>query len=189
MPAEPNYDNLSAQIATAMGEHYSRWTTDHGDETIYAYIVYPTALISRVGISVLTEEGLRLTAAKYRTNHGYTETTEQLIDMLRWSVADTPHCDQYQESFDAVNSRLAKMIGYVDSLEIGDPKFNQHTDKLYKILIESLNEFRDSMLQHGNPLLYVDFGDMSDEHRLWFIKQCNDEKLVEWYTTTLSNAW
>lgn len=190
MADEPNYDELSAQITAALVLHYAKWLGDHPDEIVYAYVVYPTPLVSRIGISVLTEEGLRSTVTEYQTKHGYNETTDQLIDMLRWSVADTPHCGQYQESFEIVNSRLEKMIEYVDSLEIDDSKFDEHTDRLYQILIESLNQFRESSFQRDAhaPLLYVDFGDMSDEQRLWFIEQCNDGKLVDWYTTSLANA-
>jgi hypothetical protein len=35
---------------------------------------------------------------------------------------------------------------------------------------------------------YVDFGDMSDEERLWFIERCNAPKVVEEYRSSLGSA-
>ena len=81
------------------------------------------------------------------------------------------------------------MMDYVDSLDDEDPAFNQHIEKLYEILVSALNQFRKNTLDGANrPLLYVDFGDMSDEERFSFIQQCNDDDAVAWYTETLGLA-
>ena len=91
--------------------------------------------------------------------------------------------------FASVNERLNNMMPYVDSLDVDDPAFTTHTDTLYSILVVALNHFRqDTLGGASRPMLYVDFGDMSDEERLMFIEQCNEPELVEWYCSSINNA-
>jgi hypothetical protein len=185
MVPSPKYDNLTSEVCEALACHYRRWITEHGRDDIYAYIIYATPLVSNIGISVLTEQGLKQVALDYKAKHGYEESLERLEDDLRWSVADTPYCGDYQESFDAVNERLGKMTPYVDSLDIDDPAFSTHTNTLYSVLVAAINQFRNEILGGSiRPMLYVDFGDMSDEERLTFIEQCNDPKLVNSYCSS-----
>ena len=184
----PTYDNLTSEVCEALACHYRKWTAEHARDDIYAYIIYPTPLVSNIGISVLTEQGLKQVALEYKTNHGYEESLEQLEADLRWSVADTPYCGDYQESFAPVNQRLIHMIPYVDSLDVDDPAFSTHTAKLYSVLASALNQFRREILGGQlRPMLYVDFGDMSDAERLRFIEQCNDPQLVDWYRSTVED--
>ena len=85
--------------------------------------------------------------------------------------------------------RLQSMMPYVDSLEIDDPAFSTHIDRLYSILVAALVQFRHTELHDEiRPMLYVDFGDMSDEERLWFMGQCNAPKVVEEYCSSLESA-
>jgi hypothetical protein len=189
MAAPPTYDNLISAVSDALALHYRKWVAEHEGDEIYAYVIYATPLVSGIGISVLTEQGLRQVASDYKTNHGYEETLEQLAIDLRWSVADTPYCGDYQELFGSVNERLNAMMPYVDSLDVDDPAFARHTNTLYSILVSALNLFRRETLRRAKrPMLYVDFGDMSDAERLMFIEQCNDPELVEWYCSTIEVA-
>ncbi|GAB5407090.1 MAG: hypothetical protein Aurels2KO_53210 [Aureliella sp.] len=182
----PTYDNLISDVSDALAQHFQRWIAEHDGDEIYAYVIYATPLVSNIAISVLTEQGLQRVASDYRTKHGYEETLEQLRMDLRWSVADTPYCGDYQELFASVNERLNAMMPYVDSLDVDDPAFTTHTDKLYSILVAALNHFRNHTLSGTTrPMLYVDFGDMSNEERLAFIEQCNEQELVEWYNSSI----
>lgn len=189
MVAPPNYDNLTGEITDAMAAHYRRWVAEHPTDDIYAYVIYATAIVSRIAVSVLTEQGLKQAASDYKTVHGYTEPLHQLERELRWSVADTPYCGDFQETFESVNERLYSMEEYVHSLDVDDPAFSTHVETLYNILVAALRQMRHIALQDEvRPLLYVDFGDMSDEERLWFIQQCNDPELVDWYCSSLDSA-
>lgn len=189
MASYPTYDNLASEIEDVITSHYRIWVAEHPCDDIYAYVIYATALVSNIGISVMTEQGLLRVASDYKTKHGYPETLTQLAIDLRWSVADTPYCGDYQEFFDRVNGRLYSMMSYLDSLEVGDPAFKTHTETLYSILVDALNRFRLNVMDgESRIMLYVDFGDMSDAERLWFIDQCNGRERVEWYTETLAMA-
>ena len=185
----PKYDNLISEVSDALALHYRKWVSEHEGEEIYAYIIYATALISDIGISVLTEQGLKQVALEYKTEYGYKETLEQLVNELRWSVEDTPYCIDYQEIFTSINERLNAMMPYVYSLHIDDPAFSEHGDMMDSILVSALNQFRQDTLGGAKrPVLYVDFGDMSDEERLMFVKQCNDPEAIEWYCSSIAMA-
>lgn len=189
MVAPPKYDNLISEISDALTLHYRTWVAEYESDDIYAYIIYATPLVSTISIAVLTEQGLKQVVADYKTEHGYRESLEQLENNLRWSVADTPYCGDHQEIFKSVNERLNKMIPYVDSLDVDDLTFMAHTNTLYSILVAALNHFRqDTFGDVSCPMLYVDFGDMSDEERLMFIEQCNEPELVEWYCSSIKMA-
>lgn len=189
MAPHPSYDNLISEIAAVVTLHYRKWVSEHPDDELYAYVVYATALVSNIGISVMTEQGLLRVASDYKTKYGYPESLDQLVLDLRWSVADTPYCGEYQEIFTSINARLYGMMTYIDSLEVGDPAFTTHTQTLYSILVASLNQFRQNALAGETQiLLYVDFGDMSDAERLRFIEQCNTRERIDWYTETLGMA-
>jgi len=188
MAATPTYDNLISKVSDALASHYRKWVAEHDGDDIYAYIIYATPLVSTIGISVLTEQGLKQVASDYKTKHGYEESLEQLAIDLRWSVADTPYCGDYQETFSSVNERLNDMMPYVDSLDVDDPAFATHTDTLYSMLVAALNHFRQDTLGGAiRPMLYVDFGDMSDEERLMFIERCNDAESIAWYRSSIEN--
>jgi len=189
MLAPPNYDNLMPEIVDALTLHYRTWVAEHSGEKIYAYVIYPVPLIAAIGMSVLTEQGLKQVAWEYKTKHGYEQSLEQLAINLRWSVADTPYCGDYLEIFDSVNERLEGMLSYVDSLELDDPAFDTHYETLESTLVRALNYFRLEVLGGATrPILYVDFGDMSDEDRLRFIKLCNTPEMVNWYIATNKKA-
>ena len=189
MIVQPNYDNLSDEVFCAIVKHYDRWTLENASEDIYAYVIYTPGLVSSIAISVLTEQGLAQVANEYKTKHGYKESLEQLKTDLRWSVADTPHCGDYETLFSPLNERLCTMLDYVDDLDEDDPGFDEHIDNLYAILVDALNRFRAKKLGgEARPLLYVDFGDMSDEERLSFVQKCNDEESVEWYDKSIRMA-
>jgi len=143
--------------------------------------------VSSLSVSVLTEQGLAKVASIYKKKHGYKESLEQLAIDLRWSIADSPYCaqSQYQKLFDAVDERFGGMMDYVDSLEEDDHAFEKHINKLYSVLVKALKLLRSKKLGKGTkPLLYVDFGDMSEEERLSFIEQCNNKQAVKWYKET-----
>jgi hypothetical protein len=190
----PSYENLTQEVTDALALHYQTWLNEHGEEEIYAYVIYATPLISTLAISVLTEQRLQQVALDYKSNYEYDkQTLEQLVDELRWSVADTPYCGDYQEIFSAVNERLQDMMPFVDSLELDNEldnlEFNKHMETLYDSLVASLNEFSKQVLRDvQQPLLYVDFGDMSDEERLVFIKRCNDPDRVDWYSESIARS-
>ena len=187
MPERPTYRNLASEISEALTQHYRKWVAEHHSDDVYAYVIYATPLISNLGVSVLSEQGLQQVASDYRTKYGYEESLDQLTQDLRWSVADTPYCGDYQELFLSVNERLHAMMPYVDSLEINDPAFAHHTDTLNAILVSALKLFRRDVLGNAKqPMLYVDFGDMSEEERLWFIERCNDSELVKWYCSSIT---
>lgn len=189
MAAPPSYDHLSDEVAAALAAHYCQWVAEHPTDDIYAYVVYATSLVSTIAVSVLTEQGLKQVASEYKTKHGYDEPLDQLERDLRWSVADTPYCGDLQEVFESVNERLHSMVAYVDALDVEDPAFSTHIDTLYDTLVVALNQVRHRQLKDEvRPLLYVDFGDMSDEERLWFIRQCNDPNVVEWYRSSIEPA-
>jgi hypothetical protein len=189
MVRPPNYDNLISQISDALTLHYRTWAAEHGSDDIYAYIIYADPLVSAIGISVLTEQGLQQVALDYKTRHCYKQSLDQLAIDLRWSVADTPYCGDHQEIFKSVNERLSNMMPYVDLPDVDDPAFTAHMDTLYSILVAALNHFRqDALGGASRPMLCVDFGDMSDQERLMFIKQCNEPDLVEWYCSSIDKA-
>ncbi len=189
MVAPHSYDNLTAEVAEALIAHHQQWVTEHPDDDVYAYVIYAHPLVSSIAVSVLTEQGLKQVASHYKDQLGYKETLAQLERDLRWSVADTPYCGDIQEVFDLVNARLQSMMDYVDSLEVEDPRFRTHMDTLCSILVDALNQFRHRELHDKIlPMLYVDFGDMSDEERLWFIERCNSPEVVESYRASLDAA-
>lgn len=189
MPKPPDYHNLVSEIFDALAQHYRKWCDAHPDDDIYAYIIYADALVGSLGISVLTEQGLLQVASEYKTKLGYEEPLDQLMSELRWSVADTPYCAEYQGFFDKVNERLAATMPYIDSLDVGDPEFDKHLGTMYAILVSSLQELRRDVLGGAEqPMLYVDFGNMSDEERFGFIEKCNSPDQVEWYCRTLEMA-
>ena len=193
MIAPPKYDNLISDISDALALHYRKWVSDRVGQEIYAYIIYATALVSDIGISVLTEQGLKQVALEYKTKskYGYGKTLEYLVNDLRWSVEDTPYCIEieYDEIFTSINERLNAMMPYVHSLHFDDPAFSEHNDMMDSILVSALNKFRQETLGGAKrPVLYVDFGDMSDEERLMFVKQCNDPEAIEWYCSSIAMA-
>ncbi len=182
MVTTPTYSDLRGEITEALRSHYRRWIGEHPEDDVYAYVIYATGLVSAIGVSVLTEQGLQKVAAQYRGKAKCPQSIEWFERDLRWSVADTPYCGDFQECFDHVNDRLQSMMPYVDSLDVEDSAFSEHIDRLYAALIDSLSQFRRTELNGAiRPMLYVDFGDMSDEERLWFIQQCNTPGLVEEY--------
>ena len=189
MMSPPTYDNLIDEVADALTAHYRQWVAEHPDEEVYAYVIYATSLVSTIAVSVLTEQGLKQVASDYKTKHEYEEPLDQLECDLRWSVADTPYCGDIQEVFNSVNERLHSMMAYIDSLEVNDPAFSKHIETIYTILVAALQQIRHTELKDEvRPMLYVDFGDMSEEERLWFIEQCNDPEVVDWYRSSLESA-
>ncbi|HEY1065203.1 MAG TPA: DUF4303 domain-containing protein [Pirellulales bacterium] len=189
MVPKPNYDGLASELADALTLHYRAWIAEHRDDEIYAYIIYSGSLVNSFTISVLSEKGLRQVAAQYQDKYKgkpkyARKTLEQWADELRWSVADSPYCGDNDEVFASINNRLGGMVPYSDSLDVDDPAWDEHIETLYSMLVSALNEFRAKALGGAKrPLLYVDFGDMSDEERLWFIERCNDPESVEWYNS------
>ena len=83
MVTPPKYDNLTTEVCEALACHYRRWIAEHPCDDIYAYIIYATPLVSNIGISVLTEHGLKQVALEYKTKHGYEESLQHLEDDLR----------------------------------------------------------------------------------------------------------
>lgn len=80
------------------------------------------------------------------------------------------------------------MVPYVDSLHVDAPAFSTHTNALYSILVAALNQFRKEVWGGSiRPMLYVDFGDMSDAERLMFVEQCNDPELVDSYRSSIED--
>lgn len=185
MVSVPSYENLAEEVHAAVAAHYFRWVAEYPNEKVYAYVIYAEPLLSTFAISVLTERGLRQAAADYQVRYRDTETIEELERELRWSVADTPYCGDFQDLFDTVNQRLGSMMPFLDSLSIEDPAWQAHFDILHSALIEALRRLRREQLNDSaRPLVYVDFGDMSDEERLWFIEQCNASDAIEWYRSS-----
>jgi len=186
MVPRPSYENLTVEVADALAVHYRRWIGERPADDIYAYVVYATAPVTALSVSVLTEQGLKRVASDYKTRLGCEEPLEELERDLRWSVADTPYCGEFQETFQSLNARLWSMTAYVHSLEVDDPAFSTHIETLYLILVFALKRFRRTELRGAaRPMLYVDFGDMSEEERLWFIERCNDADVVQAYLSSL----
>ncbi len=152
----PCYDHLADEIAGALSSHYELWVRDHPTDDVYAYILYPTPIVSRIAVSVLSEQGLKQVARDYKDKYGYSESLEQLERSLRWSVADSPYCSHHH-AFDDVNERLQAMTPFVHSIDVNDPAFETHFDTINSILVDALNQVRRTVL-HGEPrpMLYVD---------------------------------
>lgn len=185
----PYYDHLAKEIAGALSSHYGQWVTDHPADDVYAYVLYATPLVSRIAVSVLTEQGLKQVAQVYKNKYRYPESLQQLERRLRWSVADSPYCSHHHNAFDYVNTRLEAMMLYVHSIHVDDPEFVTHFDTIHSILVDALNQVRRRVLHDKpRPMLYVDFGDMSDDERLSFIVRCNTPEVVAEYLRSVEAA-
>lgn len=184
MQAEPDYHDLAEQIAQAIELHYRHWIASHPQEQLYAYVLYTDPLMGSVEMTVLSEQGLEKIAYAYQES-GDPASLEQLKQQLRWSVADSPYCGEQQDEFDVINNRLWKMQDYVNEIDDDDQAFDDYIDKMSHILASALNQTRKHVLNNSEELLlYVDFGDMGEEERVWFLEHCNGKEQIHWFKET-----
>ena len=181
------FDGLSDELCEVATQYHDWWRQKYDGESVYAFGFYTPPCVEFANIVVFTDEGLRKVANEYRENDDYADQTiDALMNDLRWSPADSPHCGENGDDiFSAVNERLADISETTHGFDDVGAAFDRHLDLLYNCLISALLNFRAGPLAGSRkPLLSVWFGDQSPEEIEYFIEHCNDDEMVAWYRRT-----
>ena len=127
--------------------------------------------------------------------HAFQTTAESFVwrDNLGWAafaLGESPTVGRYLLPLEAAWGLACPVVSDTPDATMHDlaAALTATDERWNVVLIAALKQFRHEVLDgETRPMLYVDFGDMSDAERLMFIKQCNDSELVDWYRDSVEN--
>ncbi|WP_172591009.1 DUF4303 domain-containing protein [Shewanella xiamenensis] len=176
---EAGLENLAQELALALAEYYDWWLSHYPVQTLYGFCLYSTPLVEYLGVTLFTEEGLTAVAEQYQNDHRFRhKSLAELKQTLRWSACDSPHHDENEDIFEAVNDKLQLLQEDTEALE-SEEAFDAYLKALYAILVRALNEVKAMRPLNPQAILFsVWFGDQSDADIDYFVQSCNDKEMV-----------
>ncbi|MFB2779948.1 DUF4303 domain-containing protein [Shewanella mangrovisoli] len=180
---EARMDKFAQELTQALAKYYDWWLSEYLAETVYGFCLYSTPLVEYLGVTLFTEEGLTAVAQKYQNDKSFRhKSLAQLKQTLRWSACDSPHHDENEDIFEAINDKLQLLQEDAEALE-SEAAYDAYLKALYAILVRALNEVKAMRGLNPQAILFsVWFGDHSDEDIEYFVRSCNDkDKVAQFY--------
>lgn len=176
---EAGLEEFAQELALALAEYYDWWLSHYPAQTLYGFCLYSTPLVEYLGVTLFTEEGLTAVAQKYQNDHRFRhKSLAELKQTLRWAACDSPHHDENEDIFEAVNDKLQLLHEDAEALE-SEEAFDAYLKALYAILVRALNEVKAMRPLNPQAILFsVWFGDQSDADIDYFVQSCNDKEMV-----------
>lgn len=176
---EARMDEFTQEITQALAKYYDWWLSEYPAQTLYGFCLYSTPLVEYLGVTLFTEEGLTAVAEQYQNAHRFRhKSLAQLKQTLRWSACDSPHHDENEDIFEAVNDKLQLLHEDAEALE-SEEAFDAYLKALYAILVRALNEVKAMRPLNPQAILFsVWFGDQSDADIDYFVRSSNDKEMV-----------
>lgn len=185
---DSRFSHLEDELLDAVKSHYRLWSDAHGKERLYGYGFYTPPCVEWVSAVAFSDVGLQRVVEEYRNKpHYVSESPQSLAFTLRWSPADSPYCGSYPEAFEKVNHTLSAISAITHTLHVGDHRFDEQMDLLYRALVHAIRRFRVEKIGGSEtPLLSVWFGDQSEKEIDFFVRNCNSASAVDWYYETVA---
>ncbi|MEJ6521924.1 DUF4303 domain-containing protein [Shewanella bicestrii] len=176
---EARMDEFAQELTQALAKYYDWWLSEYPAQTLYGFCLYSTPLVEYLGVTLFTEEGLTAVAEQYQNDHHFRhKSLTQLTQTLRWSACDSPHHDENEDIFEAINDKLQLLQEDAEALE-SEEAYNAYLKALYAILVRALNEVKAMRPLNPQAILFsVWFGDQSDADIDYFVQNCNDKEMV-----------
>lgn len=176
---EARMDEFAQELTQALAKYYDWWLSEYPAQTLYGFCLYSTPLVEYLGVTLFTEEGLTAVAEQYQNDHHFRhKSLTQLKQTLRWSACDSPHHDENEDIFEAINDKLQLLQEDAEALE-SEEAYNAYLKALYAILVRALNEVKAMRPLNPQAILFsVWFGDQSDADIDYFVQNCNDKEMV-----------
>ncbi|MFB2802276.1 DUF4303 domain-containing protein [Shewanella seohaensis] len=176
---EARMDEFAQELTQALAKYYDWWLSQYPAQTLYGFCLYSTPLVEYLGVTLFTEEGLTAVAEQYQNDHHFRhKSLTQLKQTLRWSACDSPHHDENEDIFEAINDKLQLLQEDADALE-SEEAYDAFLKALYAILVRALNEVKAMRPLNPQAILFsVWFGDQSDADIDYFVQNCNDKEMV-----------
>ncbi|MFB2727175.1 DUF4303 domain-containing protein [Shewanella mangrovisoli] len=177
---EARMEEFAQELALALAEYYDWWLSEYPAETVYSFCLYSTPLVEYLGVTLFTEEGLTAVAQKYQNDKSFRhKSLAQLKQTLRWSACDSPHHDENEDIFEAINNKLQLLHEDAEALE-SEAAYDAYLKALYTILVRALNEVKTKRGLNSQAILFsVWFGDQSEADIEYFVQSCNDKEMVD----------
>lgn len=176
---EARMDEFAQELTQALAKYYDWWLSQYPAQTLYGFCLYSTPLVEYLGVTLFTEEGLTAVAQKYQNDKSFRhKSLTQLKQTLRWSACDSPHHDENEDIFEAINDKLQLLQEDAEALE-SEAAYDAYLKALYAILVRALNEVKAMRGLNPQAILFsVWFGDQSDKDIEYFVQSCNDKDMV-----------
>lgn len=176
---EARMDEFTQEITQALAKYYDWWLSQYPAQTLYGFCLYSTPLVEYLGATLFTEEGLTAVAEQYQNHHRFRhKSLAQLKQTLRWSACDSPHHNENEDIFEAINDKLQLLQEDAEALE-SEEAYDAYLKALYAILVRALNEVKAIRPLNPQAILFsVWFGDQSDADIDYFVQNCNDKEMV-----------
>ncbi|MEL4430596.1 DUF4303 domain-containing protein [Shewanella mangrovisoli] len=176
---EARMEELAQELTLSLSEYYDWWLSHYPAETVYGFCLYSTPLVEYLGVTLFTEEGLTAVAQKYQNDKSFRhKSLTQLKQTLRWSACDSPHHDENEDIFEAINDKLQLLHEDAEALE-SEEAYDAYLKALYAILVRALNEVKTKRGLNPQAILFsVWFGDQSEADIEYFVQSCNDKEVV-----------
>ncbi|QYJ73533.1 DUF4303 domain-containing protein [Shewanella sp. FJAT-51649] len=176
---EARIEELAQELALALAEYYDWWLSHYPAQTLYGFCLYSTPLVEYLGVTLFTEEGLTAVAQKYQNDKSFRhKSLTQLKQTLRWSACDSPHHDENEDIFEAINDKLQLLQKDAEALE-SEEAYDAYLKALYAILVRALNEVKTMRGLNPQAILFsVWFGDQSEADIEYFVQSCNDKEMI-----------
>ena len=173
---EARMEELAQELTLALAEYYDWWLSHYPAQTLYGFCLYSSPLVEYLGVTLFTEEGLTAVAKKYQNDKSFRhKSLTQLKQTLRWSACDSPHHDENEDIFEAINDKLQLLQEDAEALE-SEAAYDAYLKALYAILVRALNEVKAMRGLNPQAILFsVWFGDQSEADIEYFVRSCNDE--------------
>ncbi|ASK69231.1 hypothetical protein CF168_10315 [Shewanella bicestrii] len=176
---EARMDEFAQELTQALAKYYDWWLSQYPAQTLYGFCLYSTPLVEYLGVTLFTEEGLTAVAEQYQNDDRFRhKSLAQLKQALRWSACDSPHHNENEDIFEAINDKLQLLQEEAEALE-SEEAYDAYLKALYAILVRVLNEVK--AMRPLNPLAIlfsVWFGDQSYADIDYFVQSCNDKEMV-----------
>lgn len=175
---EARMEEFAQELTLALAKYYDWWLSEYPAETVYGFCLYSTPLVEYLGVTLFTEEGLTAVAQKYQNDKSFRhKSLTQLKQTLRWSACDSPHHDENEDIFAAINDKLQLLQEDAEALE-SEEAYDAYLKALYAILVRALNEVKTMRGLNPQAILFsVWFGDQSEADIEYFVQSCNDKEM------------
>ncbi|ABI39065.1 hypothetical protein Shewmr4_1992 [Shewanella sp. MR-4] len=176
---EARMDEFAQELTQALAKYFDWWLSEYPAQTLYGFCLYSTPLVEYLGATLFTEEGLTAVAEQYQNDHRFRhKSLTQLKQTLRWSACDSPHHNENEDIFEAINDKLQLLQEDAEALE-SEKTYDAYLKALYAILVRALNEVKAMRPLNPQAILFsVWFGDQSDTDINYFVQNCNNKEMV-----------
>lgn len=111
-------DEFAQELTQALAKYYDWWLSQYPAQTLYGFCLYSTPLVEYLGVTLFTEEGLTAAADQYQNDDRFRhKSLAQLKQTLRWSACDSPHHNENEDIFEAINDKPQLLQEDAEALE------------------------------------------------------------------------